>query len=76
LFFILHILFDNKTNYLISIDIDGKLFTKTSHDITGDNQELITLIDRPILRAYYDLNGYMLIIDNKQQTKGNLIWTT
>ena len=62
---IIYILFDNKTNYLISIDIDGKLFTKTSHDITGDNQELITLIDRPILRAYYDLNGYMLIIDNK-----------
>jgi len=62
---IIYILFDNKTNYLISIDIDGKLFTKTSHDITGNNQELITLIDRPILRAYYDLNGYMLIIDNK-----------
>ena len=62
---IIYILFDNITNYLISIDIDGKLFTKTSHDITSDNQELITLIDRPILRAYYDLNGYMLIIDNK-----------
>ena len=62
---IIYILFDNKTNYLISIDIDGKLFTKTSHDITSNNQELITLIDRPILRAYYDLTGYMLVIDNK-----------
>lgn len=62
---IIYIVFDNITNYLISIDIDGKLFTKTSHDITSDNQELITLIDRPVLRLYYDLNGYMLVIDTK-----------
>lgn len=62
---IIYILFDNITNNLISIDINGKLFTKTSSDITGENQELVTLLDRPVLRLYYDLNGYMLAIDNK-----------
>jgi len=34
-------------------------------DITTNNQELVTLLDRPVLRLYYDLNGYMLVIDNK-----------
>ena len=62
---IIYVIFDNVTNYLISIDIHGKLFTKTSFDITGENQELITSLDRPVLRLYYDLRGYMLIIDNK-----------
>ena len=62
---IIYVLFDNTTNNLLSIDINGKLFTKTSSDITGENQELVTLLDRPVLRLYYDLNGYMLAIDNK-----------
>ena len=62
---IIYVLFDNKTNFLISIDIKGKLFTKISTDITTNNQELVTLVDRPVLRLYYDLNGYMLAIDDK-----------
>jgi hypothetical protein len=62
---IIYVLFDNKTDFLISIDINGKLFTKTSSDIATNNQELVTLLDRPVLRLYYDLNGYMLVIDNK-----------
>jgi len=62
---IIYVLFDNRTNFLISIDINGKLFTKTSLDVTTSNQELITLLDRPVLRLYYDLNGYMLAIDDK-----------
>ena len=62
---IIYVLFDNSTNFLISIDNNGKLFTKTSTDITTINRELITSLDRPILRLYYDLNGYMLAIDNK-----------
>ena len=62
---IIYVLFDNRTNFLISIDINGKLFTKTSSDITTNNQQLVTLLDRPVLRLYYDLNGYMLVIDNK-----------
>jgi len=61
---IIFVIFDNQTNYLLSIDINGKLFTKTSHDITSSNSELVTKLDRPILRLYYDLNGYMLAIDN------------
>ena len=62
---IIYILFDNKTNYLMSIDVNGKLFTKTTSDVTSNNKELVTLLDRPVLRLYYDLNGYMLAIDNK-----------
>ena len=62
---IIYVLFDNKTHFLISIDINGKLFTKTQADITSTNQELVTLLDRPVLRLYFDLNGYMLVIDNK-----------
>jgi hypothetical protein len=60
---IIYVLFDNDTNYLLSIDINGKLFTKNSLDITTINVELSTLLDRPILRLYYDLNGYMLALD-------------
>jgi hypothetical protein len=61
---IIYVLFDNDTNYLISIDINGKLFIKNSFDITTNNQELNTKIDRPVLRLYYDLNGYMLALDS------------
>ena len=61
---IIYVLFDNDTNFLLSIDITGKLFTKKSLDITTSNSELSTLLDRPILRLYYDLNGYMLAIDS------------
>jgi hypothetical protein len=62
---IIYVLFDNDTNYLISIDINGKLFIKNSLDITTGNQELNTKLDRPVLRLYYDLNGYMLALDSK-----------
>ena len=61
---IIYILFDNQTNFLLSIDINGKLFTKNTFDITSKNQELVTKIDRPILRLYYDNYGYMLVVDN------------
>ena len=61
---IIYVLFDNTTNFLISIDITGKLLTKVSTDITSYNKQLNTLLDRPVLRLYYDLNGYMLAIDN------------
>ena len=62
---IIYILFDNDTNFLISIDVNGKLFIKNSLDITTSNKELNTKLDRPILRLYYDLNGYMLALDEK-----------
>jgi hypothetical protein len=60
---IIYVLFDNDTGYLISIDIQGNLFIKTSHDLTSNNTELINRLDRPVLRLYYDMNGYMLAID-------------
>lgn len=61
---IIYVLFDNDTGYLISIDTKGKLFIKTSQDLTSNNTELINRLDRPVLRLYYDLNGYMLAIDS------------
>ena len=60
---IIYVLFDNDTGYMISIDINGKLFIKTSKDLTSNNAELINRLDRPVLRLYYDMNGYMLAID-------------
>lgn len=62
---IIYVIFDRDTNNMISITTEGKLLTKSSTDITKTNTELKTLLDRPILRLYYDLNGYMLAIDNK-----------
>ena len=60
---IIYVLYDNDTNLLVSIDINGKLFIKSTHDITSSNNELVTQIHRPVLRLYYDLNGYMLALD-------------
>ncbi len=62
---IIYVLFDNETGYMISININGELLIKTSLDITSNNIELLNKLDRPILRMYYDLNGYVLVIDNK-----------
>jgi len=63
---IIYVLYDNNTNFLLSIDTNGKLFTKQSFDITSDNSELTTkLNNKPILRLYYDLNGNMCFIDTK-----------
>jgi len=62
---IIYVLFDNETNFLLSIDTKGQLFTKSSLDIATANRPLTTKLDRPILRLYYDLNGYMLAIDDK-----------
>ena len=60
---IIYILYDNQTNLLVSIDINGRLFIKSHNDITSDSSELVTKLDRPVLRLYYDLNGYMLALD-------------
>jgi len=61
---IIYVLFDRDTNFMLSIDTNGKLFTKPSSDKSETNKELVSKIDRPILRLYYDLNGYMLVIDD------------
>jgi hypothetical protein len=60
---IIYVLFDGETGNMISIDIQGKLWIKTTSDYTSDKTELITKLDRPVLRLYYDNNGYMLAID-------------
>ena len=61
---IIYVLFDDITGFLISIDINGRLFIKTSKDIATISQQLNTQLDRPVLRLYYDLNGYMLVVDD------------
>lgn len=62
---IIYVIFDRQTNFLVSINTEGQLLSKSSTDITTPNQELKILVDVPLLRLYYDLNGYMLAIDNK-----------
>jgi hypothetical protein len=63
---IIYVLYDNESNSLISIDIYGKLLIKPAgNDLTLQSRELINRINRPILRMYYDINGYVLVIDNK-----------
>jgi hypothetical protein len=61
---VIYVLFDADTANMISIDTSGKLWIKVSSDFTSDRTELITKLDRPVLRLYYDNNGYMLAIDN------------
>lgn len=61
---IIYVLFDDETGNMISIDTKGKLWIKVSSDFTSNKTELITKLDRPVLRLYYDNNGYMLAIDN------------
>jgi hypothetical protein len=60
---IIYVIFDNDSGYLIAIDVNGSLWIKTTSDLTSNYTELITRLDRPILRLYYDNNGYMLVID-------------
>ena len=63
---IIYVLYDNKTNFLLSIDITGKLLTKQSFDITSSNSELNTkLNNKSILRLYYDLNENVFFIDTQ-----------
>lgn len=61
---VIYVLFDADTGNMISIDTQGKLLIKMSSDYNSDNIELINKLDRPVLRLYYDNNGYMLAIDN------------
>lgn len=62
---IIYVLFDNDTGYLLSIDINGQILTKSSSDIASPSTELLTKVNKPILRLYLDMNGYMLAIDDK-----------
>lgn len=61
---VIYILFDADTGNMISIDTQGRLWIKVSSDYTSNKTELITKLDRPVLRLYYDNNGYMLAIDS------------
>lgn len=63
---IIYVIFDRTTHNLVSIDVNGKLYIKKTNDLTSKNEEVNnTSLDRPLLRLYYDVYGYMLAIDNK-----------
>jgi len=63
---VIYVIFDRDTKFMVSIDTKGKLFIKTSIDITSQNTEITnSKLDRAILRLYYDNFGYMLAIDNQ-----------
>lgn len=61
---LIYVLFDADTGNMISIDKNGKLWINTNSDYSSNKTELITKLDRPVLRLYYDNNGFMLAIDN------------
>lgn len=64
---IIYVFYDNETNNLVAIDTNGRLKIKDSGDLASNSRELLTRLDRPILRAYYDMNGYLLVIDTRFQ---------
>lgn len=55
---------DKDTKKLICIDVNGSIFIKESIDITSSLQP-ITDVSVPILKLFYDENGYMLALDTK-----------
>lgn len=61
---IIYVLFDRETGNMISITTKGKLTIKATSDITSSSNELVNLLDRPVIKLFYDLNGYMLALDN------------
>lgn len=64
-------LVDQETKNLICISVDGAVLIKEKKDITSD---LVPIgdISTPILKLFYDANGYMMALD----TKFNLVQYT
>lgn len=63
---IIYVIYDRDTQLLVSIDVKGRLFIKRDAELSSDNTEITNIVlDRPLLRLYYDIHGYMLAIDNE-----------
>lgn len=60
---LIYIITDPNTRRLIGVNIEGNLMIKQSYDITSDFIQLNKL-GVSILKIYFDINGYMLILDN------------
>lgn len=60
---IIYVITDLQTKRLICIDIFGKLYIKKSNDLT-DDLEPVGDINVPLLKLFYDSNGYMLALDS------------
>lgn len=55
---------DKDTKKLICIDVNGSIYTKETVDITSSLVPT-TDISVPVLKLFYDENGYMLALDTK-----------
>jgi len=55
---------DQQTKKLVCIDVNGSISTKETQDITSGLVP-ITDVSAPVLKLFYDENGYMLALDTK-----------
>ena len=62
---------DRETKKLICIDVNGSIFIKETIDITSSLAP-VSDVSTPVLKLFYDENGYMLALD----TKFNLVQFT
>ena len=72
---IIYVLTDPQTTYLIAINTDGQILINTKYELESDFEQA-TRLQIPILRAYFDTNGYMLVIttDFKLYQMNDLDW--
>lgn len=61
---IIYCLVDQETKNLICINVDGEVLIKEKKDLTSDLKP-VGDISIPILKLFYDSNGYMLALDTK-----------
>lgn len=59
---IIYCIVDKETKKLIGIDVDGKLLIKKTTVLTSDF-EILGDLNIPILKLFYDSNGFMLALD-------------
>lgn len=72
---IIYVLTDPQTTHLIAINTDGQLLINTKYELESDFEQA-TRLQIPILRAYFDNNGYMLVIstDLKLYQMNDIDW--
>ena len=61
-FDIIYVITDYSTKKLVAINIYGQMMIKKTTDLTSDYEPLGDL-NSPILKLFYDSNGYMLALD-------------
>ena len=61
---IIHVIIDRDTKKLVAVDINGKLIIKKKNDLLSEFEPLGDLRE-PILKLFYDSNGYMLALNTR-----------